>query len=332
MYDEYDTYGGAAPYPDRSGYVPWEDAYIPVPGDPMTVYQPVVPVGMEQLDATWDPNEELEQLLQTSDTHEFDLAPAHASAHVHGHVHDHGHGHESPVDLPHQGPPGPAAVPLGPPPPHRRRRRQPARSPRVVLMRVVSFLIAAVAAVIVSMVSALGVMIALDPLRSIADPRISQGLVSWWPLLVYGPWTVASLSILRASLHRRRAVHSWSVVLAFSLLATLLCVAQAPRTFTDAAAAALPSLAALACFQQLVRLITMLRPPRQAAARHRHRTPPPPPPAEHRQPSDQRPPTEPPGKAPLAPPVEQDAAVPRGRPPVDGVFPRPQPLRRGGFH
>ncbi|GAA2247960.1 hypothetical protein GCM10010232_39080 [Streptomyces amakusaensis] len=330
MYDEYDTYGGAAPYPDRSGYVPWEDTYIPVPGDPMTVYQPVVPVGMEQLDATWDPTEELEQLLQTSDTHEFDLAPAHASAHVHGHVHD--HAHESPDGLPHPGLPGPAAGPLRPPP-HRRRRRQPARSPRAVLMRVVSFLIAAVAAVIVSMVSALGVMIALDPLRSIADPRISQGLVSWWPLLVYGPWTVASLSILRASLHRRRAVHSWSVVLAFSLLATLLCVAQAPRTFTDAAAAALPSLAALACFQQLVRLITMLRPPRQAGARHRHRTPPPPPPpAEHRQPADQRPPTEPPGKATLAPPVEQEAAVPRGRPPMDGGFPRPQPLRRGGFH
>ncbi|MFD2121188.1 hypothetical protein ACFSNO_18600 [Streptomyces cirratus] len=83
---------------------------------------------------------------------------------------------------------------------------------------------------------------------------------------------VASLSILRAALHQRRAVHSWSIVLLFSTLATLLCVAQAPSSFAARAAATLPPVAALACLQQLVRQITLTRPPRQAVPRHRGRT------------------------------------------------------------
>ncbi|MET9520592.1 hypothetical protein [Streptomyces sp. NPDC002994] len=63
----------------------------------------------------------------------------------------------------------------------------------------------------------------------------------------------------------------------------LLCVAQAPRTPVDAAAAALPSLAALACFQQLVRQITLTRPPRQANPRHRNQQSPPRRPADRTQ-------------------------------------------------
>jgi hypothetical protein len=97
-------------------------------------------------------------------------------------------------------------------------------------------------------------------------------VVSWWPLLVYGPWLVASLAVLRSALHQRRAVHSWAVVLLFSAIAMLLCIAQAPRTLSDAAAAALPGLAALVCFQQIVRQITLTRPPRRAVTpRHRQR-------------------------------------------------------------
>lgn len=94
-------------------------------------------------------------------------------------------------------------------------------------------------------------------------------MVPSWPLLVYGPWTVASLSILRTALHRRRAVHSWFIVLLFSSVAIMLCVAQADRTFTGIAGASLPALASLACFQQLVRQITLTLPPRQGTRRHR---------------------------------------------------------------
>ncbi|MGW7055994.1 DUF2637 domain-containing protein [Streptomyces sp. NPDC054887] len=153
-----------------------------------------------------------------------------------------------------------------------RRRRAPSRKRPAGVLQTMSFFLAALAAVIVSMVCVFGGMVTYDPLRHLASYRTAESAVSWWPLLVYGPWMVASLSILRAALHQRRAVHSWSVVLLFSTVSVLLCVSQVPRTVVDVAAAALPSFAALACFQQLVRQITLTRPPRQAAPRHRSPT------------------------------------------------------------
>ncbi|MFF0465523.1 DUF2637 domain-containing protein [Streptomyces mexicanus] len=144
-----------------------------------------------------------------------------------------------------------------------RERRRPSG------LRAVSHLIAALTAVTASAVSFFGGMVAYDPLRIVAVSRMQDGIASWWPLLVYGPWLVASLSVLRSALHRRRAVHSWAVVLLFSSIAMLLCVIQAPRTVVDMSSAALPGLASLACFQQLVRQITLTRPPRRTAPRHR---------------------------------------------------------------
>ncbi|MBZ6304990.1 hypothetical protein KVH08_09340 [Streptomyces olivaceus] len=146
---------------------------------------------------------------------------------------------------------------------HRRVRRRMSR------LRAASLFVAALAAVIAASVSLFGGMVAYEPLRLAAVTRTSNGVVSWWPLLVYGPWLVASLAVLRAALHQRRAVHSWAVVLLFSAIAMFLCVAQAPRTLDDGAAAALPGLASLICFQQTVRQITLTRPPRRATPRHR---------------------------------------------------------------
>ncbi|MFE1044182.1 hypothetical protein ACFW4L_36565, partial [Streptomyces sp. NPDC058832] len=149
---------------------------------------------------------------------------------------------------------------------HRRIRR------RVSRLRAASLFVAALAAVIAASVSLFGGMVAYEPLRLAAVTRTRGSVVSWWPLLVYGPWLVASLAVLRSALHQRRAVHSWAVVLLFSAIAMLLCVAQAPRTLSDAAAAALPGLASLVCFQQIVRQITLTRPPRRAVVpRHRQR-------------------------------------------------------------
>ncbi|GAA5049114.1 hypothetical protein GCM10023336_15880 [Streptomyces similanensis] len=153
---------------------------------------------------------------------------------------------------------------------HRRIRER--KRPDVI--RTASRVLAAAAAVTASSVSFFGGMVAYEPLRVVAVTRMHDGIASWWPLLVYGPWLVASLSVLRAALHRRRALHSWCVVLLFSSIATLLCVIQAPRTIVDMSAATLPGLASLACFQQLVRQITLTRPPRRRAPRHRvRRTP-----------------------------------------------------------
>ncbi|MFJ8214023.1 DUF2637 domain-containing protein [Streptomyces sp. NPDC096033] len=150
---------------------------------------------------------------------------------------------------------------------HRRGSR--AKTPVVALLWTGSLCTAVLVAVIAAVVSIFSGLAICEALRHSAGPRTAHDVASWWPLLIYGPWMVASLSILRAALHQRRAVHSWSIVLLFSTLATLLCVAQAPRTLAAEAAATLPPIAALACFQQLVRQITLTRPPRQTAARHR---------------------------------------------------------------
>ncbi|MGW6833738.1 hypothetical protein ACWGCI_10040 [Streptomyces sp. NPDC054949] len=155
-------------------------------------------------------------------------------------------------------------------PPAGGHRRNHSKSPVMTLLQTGSLFTAALVAAIATVVSILSGLAICDALRHSAAPQTAREVVHWWPLLIYGPWMVASLSILRSALHQRRALHSWSIVLLFSTLATLLCVAQAPRTIAAAAASALPAVAALACFQQLVRQITLTRPPRQAAPRHRN--------------------------------------------------------------
>ncbi|WP_234318199.1 hypothetical protein [Streptomyces sp. NRRL S-244] len=154
---------------------------------------------------------------------------------------------------------------------HRRTVR--VKAPAMALMRTGSLCTSVLVAIIAAVVSIFSGLAICDALRHSAVPHTGHDVVSWWPLLIYGPWMVASLSILRAALHQRRAVHSWSIVLLFSTLATLLCVAQAPRTLPAQAAATLPAIAALACFQQLVRQITLTRPPRQQTPRHRNSRP-----------------------------------------------------------
>ncbi|MFI8947030.1 hypothetical protein ACIGO6_10985 [Streptomyces sp. NPDC053750] len=224
------------------------------PGEPVT--EALVPP-----EPGWDPAEELAFLLQdameqqTTPVHETDtsaIAPAPGTPL--------GNLQEITAELP----------PLRDSPTSHRRVR---RGRKVSRLRAASLFIAALAAVIAASVSLFGGMVAYEPLRLAAVARTRGSVVSWWPLLVYGPWLVASLAVLRSALHQRRAVHSWAVVLLFSGIAMLLCIAQAPRTLSDSAAAALPGLASLVCFQQIVRQITLTRPPRRAVPRHRQRPP-----------------------------------------------------------
>lgn len=114
------------------------------------------------------------------------------------------------------------------------------------------------------MLSVLGGLVSYAPLRDAAASGPSPTLTSCWPLLIYGPWLVASLSILRAALHHRRTKHSWTVVMLFSGFAVVLCVAQAPMTVTGVAVAGIPPISALAAFQQIVRQMTLVSPPRHA--------------------------------------------------------------------
>ncbi|MEV0986069.1 hypothetical protein [Streptomyces sp. NPDC049949] len=219
------------------------------------------PLGTAQENGAWDPAEELACLLQGSmgdQTQSFDRV-----------VFDEVTDAMSTTGL--------VAGPLGTGPTEasagHRRRAVRAKAPAVALMRTGSLCTSLLVALIAAVVSIFSGLAICDALRHSAVPHTGHDVVSWWPLLIYGPWMVASLSILRAALHQRRAVHSWSIVLLFSTLATLLCVAQAPRTLPAQAAATLPAIAALACFQQLVRQITLTRPPRQQTPRHRNSRP-----------------------------------------------------------
>ncbi|MFF4398118.1 hypothetical protein [Streptomyces sp. NPDC001480] len=214
-------------------------------------------------DPAWDPAEELAYLLQKASQEEAARSVPHPRD-------------EASVTAPPAGSPMRHLqdIQADLPPvrgPRRGHRRIPAHR-RIGGLRIASFLIAALAAIIVSMVSVFSGLATYEPLLVVTS-HDQGGSDAWWPMLVYGPWMAGSLSILRAALHQRRAVHSWFVVLLFSSVAVLLCVVQAPRTIEDTASAALPGVAALACFQQLVRQITLTRPPRRATPRHRSRAP-----------------------------------------------------------
>lgn len=228
---------------------------------PAPVQQPFTPFA--PLDASWDPAEELAYLLRdqaASENGAFTSEPAGGEP-----------GEEMPAA---ERLAGLAQVTeelsrVRSAPGH---RRVTPRRPTISPLQKISYLIVAIAAVVVSMVSMVGGVITYDPLRRLPGLHAAYGAGGLWPLFVYGPWMVATLSILRAALHRRRAAHSWSVVLFFSGIAMLLCIAQAPKTVTGVATAALPALAALACFQQFVRQITLTRPPRKTVRRHRTST------------------------------------------------------------
>ncbi|CAL9564874.1 DUF2637 domain-containing protein [Streptomyces sp. Tu 3180] len=211
----------------------------------------------------WDPAEELAYLLQEARSDE------------HGRTVPHPHEEASATDPPTGSPLGDlqeitAELPPLRTTPRGHRRLTPRRRPDAV--RIASYVIAALAAITVSMVSVFSGVVTYEPLLLVTTAHSNGSSSAWWPVLVYGPWLAGSLSVLRAALHQRRALHSWFVVLLFSSVAVMLCVAQAPRTITDTAAAALPGVAALACFQQLVRQITLTRPPRRAVPRHRLRS------------------------------------------------------------
>ncbi|MCC0097563.1 hypothetical protein K7B10_22820 [Streptomyces flavotricini] len=255
----YEPYG----HHDWTGFPTQPDARTlrPAPDPEQHTGMGYSPLGTAQENGAWDPAEELACLLQGSmgdQTQSFDRV-----------VFDEVTDAMSTTGLV-AGPlgTGPAEASAG----HRRRTVR-AKAPAVALMRTGSLCTSLLVALIAAVVSIFSGLAICDALRHSAVPHTGHDVVSWWPLLIYGPWMVASLSILRAALHQRRAVHSWSIVLLFSTLATLLCVAQAPRTLPAQAAATLPAIAALACFQQLVRQITLTRPPRQQTPRHRNSRP-----------------------------------------------------------
>ncbi|MFB7665012.1 DUF2637 domain-containing protein [Kitasatospora sp. NPDC056138] len=102
----------------------------------------------------------------------------------------------------------------------------------------------------------LGWTLSYHPLQDLAFSRVPHGLSRLWPLIVYGPWIVGCLSVLRAALDGRRLLHSWVVVVLFSSVATGLCIADVSWTVPDVIVAGLPPVTAVVSLHQLVRQLT----------------------------------------------------------------------------
>ncbi len=151
-------------------------------------------------------------------------------------------------------------------PPARNSRRRPG-PPRPSWPQALGSLLGLLTAMAVTAVCLVGWTLSYDPLRNLAFSRGPQGLAQLWPVIVYGPWLVGCLSVLRAALDGRRVAHSWAVVVMFSIVATALCVADVSRAIPDMVVAGLPPITSAISLHQLVRQLGSVRDARRTASR-----------------------------------------------------------------
>lgn len=85
-----------------------------------------------------------------------------------------------------------------------------------------------------------------------AESVLPENLAEWWPLTLYGPWSVAALSILRAAVQRQPAKRSWGVLLVTSAMAVALCVSHSSRSVLAFVTLGIPPITSLVCFWELV--------------------------------------------------------------------------------
>ncbi|GAA4063608.1 hypothetical protein GCM10022233_42070 [Streptomyces shaanxiensis] len=134
-------------------------------------------------------------------------------------------------------------------------------NPRIITVAV---LVAAITVCAVTMLT-WSISYSYDQLRSIALLVVSPKLAQWWPLTVYGPWLLAGLSILRASVQRRTARRSWAVMLVSSGVAVALCIGQSPHSLLAMVVVGIPPITALVCFRELVGQFSSRPGPKHAA-------------------------------------------------------------------
>lgn len=150
-------------------------------------------------------------------------------------------------------------------PVHRKRPQPGARSltrnPRFLT---VSFLVTLITLCAVTMLT-WSISYSYDQLRTIALLVVSPELAHWWPLTVYGPWMLAGLSILRASVQRRTARRSWAVMLISSGTAVALCIGQSADSLLAMVVVGIPPITALVCFRELIGQFSTRPGPRHAA-------------------------------------------------------------------
>ncbi|MFF9623715.1 DUF2637 domain-containing protein [Streptomyces griseosporeus] len=110
----------------------------------------------------------------------------------------------------------------------------------------------AVIAVCAAALLAWSVSYTYGQLRTTSESVLPANLAQWWPLTVYGPWFVAALSILRATVQHRPANRSWGVLLATSAMAVALCVSHSSHSILAFVTLGIPPITSLVCFWELV--------------------------------------------------------------------------------
>ncbi|MFC9912982.1 DUF2637 domain-containing protein [Streptomyces sp. NPDC059862] len=123
-----------------------------------------------------------------------------------------------------------------------------------------------IAAITLSAVCMLGwsLSYSYDQLRAIASSVLPMRFAQWWPMTVFGPWLVAALSIVRATVQQRSARRSWCVIIAASALAVALSVGHSSRSILSLVIFGIPPVTALVCFWELVGQVSTKRRPRHA--------------------------------------------------------------------
>ncbi|MFI2202339.1 DUF2637 domain-containing protein [Streptomyces sp. NPDC020192] len=164
---------------------------------------------------------------------------------------------------------GPTTIPLDIPSPRRsshsrRRLRQESHlldgGRRVTH---ITFLIATVSLCAACMLG-WSVCYSYGQLRGIASSVLPRGLAQCWPLMVYGPWFVAALSVVRATAQRRSARRSWCIVVASSVIAVGLCISHSSHALLSLVIFGIPPVTALVCLWELVGQISTRSRPRHA--------------------------------------------------------------------
>ncbi|MEV0321568.1 DUF2637 domain-containing protein [Streptomyces sp. NPDC050658] len=160
--------------------------------------------------------------------------------------------------------PEPSAGPAQEPPSRVDRRRTRRKPPFLVAARRISQVTVLFAAIAVcaACLLAWSITYTYGQLRTIAEYILPTELAQWWPLTVYGPWFVAALSILRATVQHQPARRSWGVLLVTSAMAVALCVSHSSHSALAFVTLGVPPITALVCFWELVG---------QVASKHRSR-------------------------------------------------------------
>ncbi|MFI9250809.1 DUF2637 domain-containing protein [Streptomyces sp. NPDC053069] len=168
-----------------------------------------------------------------------------------------------------------------PSPPHersshrrnRRRIRTESRSPENSRSAHVTLLIATISVCAICMLG-WSFSYSYTQLRATASSVLPMRLAQWWPLTVYGPWLVAALSILRATVQSRSARRSWGVLLGASAMAVALCVSHSSHSPLSLIIFGIPPITALVCFWEIVgQVSSKVSKPRHAAHSRRNSKP-----------------------------------------------------------